>query len=68
MGGKFLEVPGFKMEEGEGGYAKEMSEDFKRAQAEMIAKQVTSLFKCLCSIDQSKHCWKLKDAVSTETV
>ena len=60
MGGKFLEVPGFKMEEGEGGYAKEMSEDFKRAQAEMIAKQVTGLFKWyrdldVLSIDHRAH-------------
>ena len=39
MGGEFLEVPGFELEEGSGGYAKEMSADFIKAEMELFAKQ-----------------------------
>jgi NAD(P) transhydrogenase subunit alpha len=40
VGAKFLEVKSEESGAGEGGYAKEMSEDYKRRQAEMIAKHI----------------------------
>ncbi len=40
VGVKFLEVKSEESGAGEGGYAKEMSEDYKRRQAEMIAKHI----------------------------
>eukprot|EP00918_Siedleckia_nematoides_P015559 GHVU01033716.1.p1 GENE.GHVU01033716.1~~GHVU01033716.1.p1 ORF type:complete len:1038 (+),score=210.28 GHVU01033716.1:562-3675(+) len=39
LGGEFLEVPGFELEEGAGGYAKEMGPDFIKAEMEMFARQ-----------------------------
>ncbi len=40
VGARFLEVKSEESGAGEGGYAKEMSEDYKRRQAEMIAKHI----------------------------
>lgn len=40
VGAKFLEVKSSESGAGEGGYAKEMSEDYKRKQAEMIAANI----------------------------
>ncbi|MDP2439767.1 MAG: Re/Si-specific NAD(P)(+) transhydrogenase subunit alpha, partial [archaeon] len=39
VGGTFLEVPGFELEEGQGGYAKEMSPEFIAAEMELFARQ-----------------------------
>lgn len=39
MGGEFLEVKGFELEEGAGGYAKEMSPEFIKAEMELFAQQ-----------------------------
>jgi H+-translocating NAD(P) transhydrogenase subunit alpha len=38
LGAKFLEVAGVEVKEGEGGYAAEQTEEYKQAQAEMLAK------------------------------
>ena len=40
VGAKFLEVESDESGEAEGGYAKEMSDDYKRRQAEMVAKHI----------------------------
>ncbi len=40
VGAKFVEVPVEESGEGEGGYAKEMSDDYKRKQGELIAKHI----------------------------
>lgn len=40
LGAKFIDVPGAEDMEGEGGYAKEASEDFLRRQREEVAKRV----------------------------
>jgi len=40
VGAKFLEVKSEESGEAEGGYAKEMSEDYKKKQAEMIASHI----------------------------
>ena len=40
VGAKFLEVKSDESGAGEGGYAKEMSDDYKKRQAEMIAKHI----------------------------
>jgi NAD(P) transhydrogenase subunit alpha len=40
VGAKFLEVESEESGEAEGGYAKEMSEEYKRKQAEMIARHI----------------------------
>ncbi len=40
VGAKFLEVESTESGEGRGGYAKEMSEDYKKRQAEMIAQHI----------------------------
>ncbi len=40
VGAKFLEVEADESGEAEGGYAKEMSDDYKKRQAEMIAKHI----------------------------
>eukprot|EP01061_Rhynchopus_euleeides_P041913 TRINITY_DN73253_c0_g1_i1.p1 TRINITY_DN73253_c0_g1~~TRINITY_DN73253_c0_g1_i1.p1 ORF type:complete len:1101 (+),score=502.03 TRINITY_DN73253_c0_g1_i1:85-3387(+) len=39
MGGEFLELKGFELEEGAGGYAKEMSKDFIDAEMKLFADQ-----------------------------
>jgi NAD(P) transhydrogenase len=39
LGAEFLEVPGFELEEGSGGYAKEMSKEFIEAEMALFAKQ-----------------------------
>lgn len=39
LGGEFLELPGFALAEGTGGYAKEMSEDFLAAEMALFAAQ-----------------------------
>jgi NAD(P) transhydrogenase len=39
MGAEFLEVPGFNLEEGAGGYAKEMSKEFIEAEMALFARQ-----------------------------
>ncbi|MCA8913246.1 MAG: Re/Si-specific NAD(P)(+) transhydrogenase subunit alpha [Planctomycetes bacterium] len=38
LGGKFLEVEGVEVKQGEGGYAAEQTEEYKKAQAEMLSK------------------------------
>lgn len=40
VGAKFLEVESDESGEGEGGYAKEMSEDYKRRQAELVDRHI----------------------------
>jgi len=40
VGAKFVEVPSQESGEGAGGYAKEMSADYKQRQAELIAKHI----------------------------
>lgn len=40
VGAKFLEVKSDESGAGEGGYAKEMSDDYKKRQAEMLAKHI----------------------------
>jgi len=40
VGAKFLEVESEESGEAEGGYAKEMSDDYKRKQAEMVARHI----------------------------
>ncbi len=40
VGAKFLEVKSEESGAGEGGYAKEMSDDYKKKQAEMLAKHI----------------------------
>lgn len=40
LGAKFIEVPTEESAETEGGYAKELSDDYKKKQAELIAKHV----------------------------
>lgn len=39
LGGEFLELPGFELESGAGGYAKTMSQEFVDAEMTMFAKQ-----------------------------
>lgn len=43
LGAEFLEVPGFELEEGAGGYAKEMGADFLAAEMELFAKQAADV-------------------------
>lgn len=38
LGGRFLEVEGVEVKKGEGGYAAEQTEEYKKAQAEMLSK------------------------------
>lgn len=38
LGGKFLEVEGVEVKKGEGGYAAEQTDEYKKAQAEMLKK------------------------------
>ena len=38
LGGKFLEVEGVEVKQGEGGYAAEQTDEYKQAQAEMLKK------------------------------
>jgi NAD(P) transhydrogenase subunit alpha len=40
LGGKFLEVKGVEVKTGQGGYAAEQSEEYKRKQAELIAQAI----------------------------
>ncbi|MDX1583979.1 MAG: hypothetical protein R3338_10315 [Thermoanaerobaculia bacterium] len=42
LGGKFIELPMEESGEGEGGYAKEMSEDFLKRQREIVAARVAA--------------------------
>jgi NAD(P) transhydrogenase subunit alpha len=42
LGGKFIELPMQESGAGEGGYAKEMSEDFLRRQREIVAERVAN--------------------------
>jgi NAD(P) transhydrogenase subunit alpha len=51
LGGKFLMVDSEEMKEAEtaGGYAKEMSEDFKRRQAELIATEIKKQDIVICT-------------------
>lgn len=42
LGGKFIELPMAESGEGQGGYAKEMSEDFLRKQREIVARHVAN--------------------------
>lgn len=38
LGGRFLEVEGVEVQQGEGGYAAEQTDEYKKAQAEMLSK------------------------------
>jgi NAD(P) transhydrogenase subunit alpha len=42
LGGKFIELPMAESGEGQGGYAKEMGEDFLRKQREIVARHVAN--------------------------
>jgi NAD(P) transhydrogenase subunit alpha len=42
LGGRFIELPMEESGEGEGGYAKQMTEDFLRRQREIVAKRVAA--------------------------
>jgi NAD(P) transhydrogenase subunit alpha len=42
LGGKFIELPMAESGEGQGGYAKEMGEDFLRKQREIVTRHVSS--------------------------
>ncbi len=42
LGGRFIELPAAESGDGQGGYAKEMSEDFLRRQREIVARHVAA--------------------------
>ena len=52
LGGEFLELPGFELESGAGGYAKTMSQEFIDAEMAMFAKQ--------CKVSYIWTWWLLK--------
>lgn len=49
LGGKFIELPDMGGGEGEGGYAKEMGEDFLRKQREIVARHVSNADVVICT-------------------
>ena len=49
LGGKFLTVEGAENLETEGGYAKEVSEDFKKKQEDLLAQTLTKIDIVICT-------------------
>ncbi len=45
LGGEFLMVPGMKLDEGTGGYANKMSDEFHKAELALFAKQAKEVKK-----------------------
>lgn len=49
LGGKFIDLPMEESGSGEGGYAKEMTEDFLRRQREIVAERLTAADVVICT-------------------
>jgi NAD(P) transhydrogenase subunit alpha len=49
LGGRFIPLPEMESGEGEGGYAKEMTEDFLRKQREIVAEHVKEADVVICT-------------------
>lgn len=49
LGGKFIELPDMGGGEGEGGYAREMTEEFLRKQREIVAERVSQADVVICT-------------------
>lgn len=49
LGGKFIELPQIESGEGQGGYAKEMSDDFLRRQREIVTRHVAAADVVICT-------------------
>jgi len=49
LGGKFIDLPMEESGSGEGGYAKEMTEDFLRRQREIVAQRLTGADVVICT-------------------
>ena len=49
LGGKFIELPDMGGGEGEGGYAREMTEDFLRKQREIVTRHVSQADVVVCT-------------------
>jgi NAD(P) transhydrogenase subunit alpha len=49
LGGKFIELPDMGGGEGEGGYAKEMGEEFLRRQREIVARHLAAADVVICT-------------------
>jgi NAD(P) transhydrogenase subunit alpha len=49
LGGKFIELPQVESGEGQGGYAKEMSDDFLRRQREIVTRHVAAADVVICT-------------------
>ncbi len=49
LGGKFIELPQIESGEGQGGYAKEMSEEFLRQQREIVTRHVAAADVVICT-------------------
>ncbi|MEM9553001.1 MAG: Re/Si-specific NAD(P)(+) transhydrogenase subunit alpha [Acidobacteriota bacterium] len=49
LGGRFIELPEAEGGEGEGGYAREMTEDFLRKQREIVARHVAAADVVICT-------------------
>jgi NAD(P) transhydrogenase subunit alpha len=49
LGGKFIELPQVESGEGQGGYAKEMTEDFLRRQREIVTRHVAAADVVVCT-------------------
>lgn len=49
LGGKFIELPRIESGEGQGGYAREMSEDFLRQQREIVTRHVSQADVVICT-------------------
>jgi NAD(P) transhydrogenase subunit alpha len=49
LGGKFIELPQVESGEGQGGYAKEMSDDFLRRQREIVTRHVAAADVVVCT-------------------
>lgn len=49
LGGKFIELPTHESGEGEGGYAREMTEDFLRQQREIVTRHVAAADVVICT-------------------
>ena len=49
LGGKFIELPELEGGEGEGGYAREMGEEFLRQQREIVSRHVSAADVVICT-------------------
>ncbi len=49
LGGRFIELPDMETGEGEGGYAKEMGEDFLRRQREIVSRHLAAADVVICT-------------------